>query len=274
MRDDLRPAEREAPRHLGEPAVVADHHADLADVRDREHRGSFGADGVRLERPPREHLAVPGGEAAGGSEDDGGVVEGVAVAFDDGARDDPPAGALRDASDGACEGSRDRLRVLVVSLRGVDERMLTGQVQLGEDVEVGVGERAAEHPHFLLELLQRRRRVEGDRADLRRHHGEDPAHGRVTVAEGFAVTSPARRPAREVDGAARAPVGGAPTEVEVRPQVAEPRRILRHERPGIRPAVGSRVDTSAAEEVVLDEPQVGVGRQLLVVDVAAPARTG
>ena len=55
--------------------------------------------------------------------------------------------------------------------------MLAGEVQLGEDVEVGVGERRTEHPHFLLELLQRRHGIEGDGADLRRHDGEDPAHG-------------------------------------------------------------------------------------------------
>src|SRR5207245_559322 len=59
-------------------------------------------------------------------------------------------------------------------------------------------------------------------------------------------------------------------EVELLRQVAEFVRLLTHGRPGVRSAVGLRVEAGAAEEVVLDELQVRVEGERLVVDVATP----
>src|SRR5262249_35569904 len=63
-------------------------------------------------------------------------------------------------------------------------------------------------------------------------------------------------------------------EVEVGRQVAEQRQILAHAGPGVGAAVGGGVEPGAAEEVVLDELQVGVAAERLVVDVALPGVGG
>ena len=55
-------------------------------------------------------------------------------------------------------------------------------------------------------------------------------------------------------------------EVEVLGQVAEDRLVLTHIRPGVGAAVGQRIEAAAAEEIVLDELQVGVAAEGLVVD--------
>ena len=63
-------------------------------------------------------------------------------------------------------------------------------------------------------------------------------------------------------------------EVEVGDEVAEDGRVLADVGARVGAAVGRRVEALAAEEVVLDELDVGVEAQRLVVDVALLARTG
>src|SRR6185437_7131662 len=58
--------------------------------------------------------------------------------------------------------------------------------------------------------------------------------------------------------------------VEVADQITQHRRILAYVRTRVGTTVVHRVDPGAAEEVVLDELQVRVERQLLVVDEALP----
>src|SRR5437016_6426064 len=62
-------------------------------------------------------------------------------------------------------------------------------------------------------------------------------------------------------------------EVKVLDQVAEDARLLAHRRPRVGSAVGLGVEALPAEEVVLDELQVGVETERLLVDVA-PASVG
>lgn len=57
-------------------------------------------------------------------------------------------------------------------------------------------------------------------------------------------------------------------EVEVAPDVAQDRGALADVGPGIGTAVGRRINSLATEEVVLDEPEVGIERERLIVDVA------
>ena len=64
MQDHLGALQREAARHLREPAVVADHQAGAADARDVEHGRRRVARRALLERPPGEQLAVAAYEVA------------------------------------------------------------------------------------------------------------------------------------------------------------------------------------------------------------------
>ncbi len=63
-------------------------------------------------------------------------------------------------------------------------------------------------------------------------------------------------------------------EVEVGEQVAERGVVLAHVGPRVRAPVGGRVEPLPAEEVVLDELQVGVERQRLVIDGCPAWRRG
>src|SRR6267154_6336804 len=59
---------------------------------------------------------------------------------------------------------------------------------------------------------------------------------------------------------------GRLAEVEVVEQIPEDRGVLADVGPGIGPAIGRGVEPGAAEEVVLDELQVGVAAEDVVVD--------
>src|SRR5579862_1953872 len=60
-----------------------------------------------------------------------------------------------------------------------------------------------------------------------------------------------------------------PGEVEVAHEVTEDGLALADVGPRVGPAVGLRVEALTAEEIVLDELEVGVEAERLVVDVAA-----
>ncbi len=60
------------------------------------------------------------------------------------------------------------------------------------------------------------------------------------------------------------------TEVEVAQKAAEPGRVFAHVGPWVRAAVGIRIESLPAEEVVLDELQVSIVAELLMVDVSGP----
>src|SRR5207302_1540890 len=59
-------------------------------------------------------------------------------------------------------------------------------------------------------------------------------------------------------------------EVEIGDEIPETGVVLPDVGPGVGPAVGAWVEPGAAEEIVLDELEVGVERERLVVDESAP----